>query len=148
MQAGFQSEVKLKQGAGQPAYPILSPGIPDPYLLLIDHPRFEADFQARVALHFGAGGVLGPVVAGSNPGSALFQQVADTFDAFGPAESARWGDAKRGENPPRGQSDFLNAIAGLRNNYLPDRNAIVIDNDGCYARVHGHRRRRHSLDIL
>lgn len=43
------------------------------------------------------------------------------------AESARWGDAKRGDNPPLGQANFLNAIAGLRNNYLPNRQPIVID---------------------
>ena len=43
------------------------------------------------------------------------------------AESARWGDAKRGDNAPFGQADFLNAIAGLRNNYLPNRNPIVTE---------------------
>ena len=43
------------------------------------------------------------------------------------AESARWGDAKRGDNSPFGQANFLNAIAGLRNNYLPNRNPIVIN---------------------
>ena len=129
MQAGFQSEVKVKQGTGQPAYPILSPGIPDPYLLLIDHPRFEADFQARVALHFGAGGVLGPVVAGSNPGSALFQQVADAFDAFGPAESARWGDCVeatdyRYDDPAITGSaggDWLSSIAYRVGTWIPER---------------------------
>lgn len=43
------------------------------------------------------------------------------------AESARWGDSKRGTNPPYTQADFLNAIAGLRNNYLPNRNPIVLN---------------------
>ncbi|MEL6104539.1 MAG: lamin tail domain-containing protein [Planctomycetota bacterium] len=43
------------------------------------------------------------------------------------AESARWGDAKRGDNSPFGQSHFLNAIAGLKNNYIPNRNGIVLD---------------------
>ena len=43
------------------------------------------------------------------------------------AESARWGDAKRGDDSPRTQADFLNAIAGLRNNYLTNRNPIVIN---------------------
>ncbi|WP_167546579.1 lamin tail domain-containing protein [Stieleria maiorica] len=43
------------------------------------------------------------------------------------AESARWGDAKRGTNPPLTQADFLNAVAGLRNGYLTARNPIVID---------------------
>ncbi|WP_146454978.1 lamin tail domain-containing protein [Rubripirellula tenax] len=43
------------------------------------------------------------------------------------AESARWGDAKRGDNSPRTQADFLNAIADLRDNYLPARESIVLD---------------------
>ncbi|TWU56426.1 CotH protein [Rubripirellula tenax] len=43
------------------------------------------------------------------------------------AESARWGDAKRGTNSPRTQADFLNAIANLRNTYLPAREPIVLD---------------------
>ncbi len=87
MQAGFQSEVKLKGGAGQPAYPLLSPGIPDPYLLLIDHPRFEADFQARVAVHFGTGGALGPEVAAATRGR--------TFSRRSPTSSMASGQANR-----------------------------------------------------
>ncbi|WP_146398305.1 lamin tail domain-containing protein [Planctomycetes bacterium CA13] len=42
------------------------------------------------------------------------------------AESVRWGDAQR-PDAPLGINDFDNAIAGLVNNYLPQRNAIVLD---------------------
>ena len=43
------------------------------------------------------------------------------------AESARWGDAKRGANSPLGQSDFLNAVSNLINSYIPNRQQILID---------------------
>ncbi len=41
------------------------------------------------------------------------------------AESARWGDAKR-DNPLL-KSHWVNAVAGLRNNYFPNRHAVLID---------------------
>ncbi|MCO8124654.1 lamin tail domain-containing protein [Stieleria sp. TO1_6] len=62
--------------------------------------------------------------------AALIQKVNDEaakIETAVIAESARWGDARRGENSPRGQADFLNAIAGLKNNYLPNRNQILLD---------------------
>ncbi len=50
---------------------------------------------------------------------------ANKIDLAVVAESARWGDAKRAI--PLGQNDFRNAIDALRNNYLPARNNIVLN---------------------
>ncbi len=41
------------------------------------------------------------------------------------AESARWGDAKRAQ--PLLKSDWLNAIARVRDDFFPNRNAVLID---------------------
>jgi hypothetical protein len=109
--------------------PNLTGGIAEPYALLLEHPDFQADFQARVAVHFGDGGVLGPVNAGTNPGSVLFQQVANEFDAFGPAESARWGDCVeatdyRYDDPAITGSaggDWLSSIAYRVGTWIPER---------------------------
>jgi len=97
MARGEQSNVKLRNANPPPSTvppPNLSQttGIAQFYAKLIDHPDFKADFRARVTKHFGAGGVLGPEVAGENPGSTLFQEKADEFEPFARAESARWGD--------------------------------------------------------
>ncbi|MEM9825989.1 MAG: lamin tail domain-containing protein [Planctomycetota bacterium] len=44
------------------------------------------------------------------------------------AESARWGDAHSSRtNNPIGQADYLNAIADIRDNYLPFRNGVLVD---------------------
>lgn len=65
----------------------------------------------------------GPLTAASQ--IAKLNAEASKIDAAIIAESARWGDAKR--EVPFLRSDWLNAIAGLRNNFFPNRNANLIN---------------------
>jgi hypothetical protein len=51
-------------------------------------------------------------------------------------ESARWGDAQR--EPPILRENWVNAVSGIMNNYLPNRSAIVLQqlrNRGLYPAI-------------
>ncbi|MEM6472512.1 MAG: lamin tail domain-containing protein, partial [Planctomycetota bacterium] len=57
-----------------------------------------------------------------------WQEEADVLHDAVIAESARWGDSHSSRtNNPIGQSDYLNAIADIKNNYLPFRNDVIVN---------------------
>jgi len=56
---------------------------------------------------------------------ARFNKRIQEIDLAVYAESARWGDAKRSR--PLTHDDWLNAVNNVRNNFFPQRTAIVLD---------------------
>ena len=94
---------------------------------LVGHPEYVMRFADRVHKHFFNDGVLTPAVA-----TARFMARVNELDLAIIAESARWGDAKTGENPPYTKIDnWLPTINGIVNGYFnhsPDtRTDIVLE---------------------
>ena len=93
------------------------------------------EFRLRVAdhahRHFFNGGVLtAPRVR------EIFERRIDQLDRAVVGESARWGDAKR--STPFTRNDWLNAVNNVRNNFLPQRSGIVLNqlrNAGLYPTI-------------
>lgn len=83
---------------------------------------FRALFTDRVYKHMANGGVLTPSGA-----LAIFNRRTNEIDRAVVPESARWGDAKTGGNPPFNRnSHWINATNNVRNNFIPGRTAVVL----------------------
>jgi hypothetical protein len=81
---------------------------------LVWHIEYRMRFGDRVHKHFFNDGTLRPAAA-----SARFMARANEIDLAIIAESARWGDAKTGNNPPYTKNDnWLPAINNIVNNYF------------------------------
>lgn len=85
-----------------------------------DNPEFRLRCADRIHRHFFNGGVLTPEVC-----RASFDQRTAEIEQAVIAESARWGDAKR--STPFTQDDWRNTVNDIRNNQLPGRTDIVLN---------------------
>ncbi|MBM3846711.1 MAG: hypothetical protein FJ405_10575, partial [Verrucomicrobia bacterium] len=87
----------------------------------------------RLQHHFFNNGVM----TVSNFQARLDKRTNEIFRAL-VAESARWGDAKRGSGPPITRNNFVDSYNNVRNNYIPVRGNIVLDqfrNDGLFPDI-------------
>jgi hypothetical protein len=66
----------------------------------------------------------GPLTPG--PAAALFQARADEIDLAIIAESARWGDAHRPNDPYTKNDDWLAAVERVKSGFIAERTPIVI----------------------
>lgn len=89
---------------------------------LVPNLEYMLRFQARAQAVFGAGGPMTPEVA-----IPLLQARADEIDLAIIAESARWGDAKRADNPRTKNVDWLPALERARDEFLGERAPLVIE---------------------
>jgi len=87
---------------------------------LMENNEYRMQFADVVQKSFFNGGPL--TVAASQ---ARYQNQIDQINLAIIAESARWGDAKR--TIPLNRQDWLNATANVRDNYLPQRAGIVLN---------------------
>ena len=101
------------------------------YLLV--HPEYKMHFADRVQKFFFNNGPM--TVIGAD---ALFTERAAQIDLAIIAESARWGDSRRGTNPPYTKEHWLTAISTVLDTYIPVRTGNVITqfkNKGWYPNV-------------
>jgi hypothetical protein len=102
--------------------------------ILVDNPEFRLRVADRMHKWFHNDGVLTPAVF-----TQMFDARKNEMDPAIVAESARWGDANPGRtNSPITKTNWLNAIANVRNSYIPARTNIVFDDlveDGLYTSV-------------
>ena len=89
---------------------------------LMANDEYRLRFADNVQKAFFNGGVLS--VEGQQQ---RITELASLIDTAIIAESARWGDAKRGTGTPRLRSTWINALDDLRDNYFPARNPIVLE---------------------
>ncbi|MHC4721720.1 MAG: lamin tail domain-containing protein, partial [Planctomycetota bacterium] len=93
---------------------------------LVGHPEYVMRFADRVHKHFFNDGALVETRC-----AARFMARANEIDLAIIAESARWGDAKRPEQPYTRNGDWLPCVNGIVNNYInhsPDtRTDIVLE---------------------
>jgi hypothetical protein len=92
------------------------------------NPEFRLRVADQAHRHFFHGGVLTAPRA-----LELFLHRINQLDRAVVGESARWGDAKRAT--PFTRADWLNAVNTVRNQYLPQRPAVVLNqlrNAGLY----------------
>jgi len=89
---------------------------------LVPNVQYMLRFQARAQALLGPGGPLTPEVA-----IPLLQARADEIDLAIIAESARWGDAKRPNQPRTRNDDWLPALERAKNEFLGARTPIVIE---------------------
>jgi hypothetical protein len=87
---------------------------------LMASPEYRLRFADRVEAAYTNGGPLS--VEGQ---IANIDALAEEIDQAIIGESLRWGDAK--QNTPRTRQTWLNAINNLKNNYLPARIPIVLE---------------------
>ncbi len=87
---------------------------------LINSLQFKTLFADRVYKHFANGGALSPSVA-----LARYDALKAQIDRSVVGESARWGDSKT-EPALTHDGTWLPAINDKRNNYVPNRGAIVL----------------------
>jgi hypothetical protein len=95
------------------------------------NPEFRLRVADHVHRHFFNDGVLTAPRA-----LELFLHRVNQLDRAVVGESARWGDAKR--TTPLTRADWLNAVNNVRNNYLPQRPGVVLNqlrNAGLYPAV-------------
>jgi hypothetical protein len=105
---------------------------------LVGHPEYVMRFADRVHKHFFNNGALVEARC-----AARFMERRDEIALAIIAESARWGDAKTGDNPPYTKKDdwlpTINKIVNLYINHSPDtRTDIVLgqfENQGWYPDV-------------
>jgi hypothetical protein len=95
----------------------------------------NAEFRLRAAdhaqKHFFNGGALTPAAC-----RARYAARTNELSRAMVGESARWGDAQR--EPPIVREDWIDAVSGVMNNYLPYRSAIVLQqlrNRGLYPNL-------------
>lgn len=84
------------------------------------NPEFRIRCADRIYKHFFNDGVLTPEAC-----RARFDRRIAEIEKAVIAESARWGDAKR--HPPLTQDDWRETVESIRENYLPRRTQIVLD---------------------
>jgi hypothetical protein len=95
------------------------------------NPEFRLRVADHVHRHFFNDGVLTAPRA-----LELFLHRINQLDRAVVGESARWGDAKR--TTPFTRADWLNAVNNVRNNHLPQRSGVVLNqlrNAGLYPTV-------------
>ena len=85
-----------------------------------DNPEFRLRCADRIHRYFFNGGVLTPEAC-----RVSFDRRIAEIETAVIAESARWGDSKRAT--PFTQDDWRNTVNDVRNNYLPRRTEIVLD---------------------
>ncbi|MCP5522541.1 MAG: lamin tail domain-containing protein [Verrucomicrobiales bacterium] len=85
-----------------------------------DNPEFRIRCADHIHRYFFNAGVLTPAACRKS----FDQRIAQIEQAV-IAESARWGDAKR--STPLTQDDWRNTVNDIRNNYLPRRTDIVLN---------------------
>ena len=92
---------------------------------LVGHPEYVMRFADRLHRHFFNDGALRPAAA-----TARFMARANEIDLAIIAESARWGDAQTGDNPPYTKNDdWLPTINGIVNSYInhsPDTRTEIV----------------------
>ncbi len=88
---------------------------------LMANPEYRISFADQVQASFFGDGPLTVAAA-----QARYQAHIEQLDLAIIAESARWGDAKR-PNDPLDREDWLNAAINVRDNYLTQRGDIVLD---------------------
>jgi hypothetical protein len=95
------------------------------------NPEFRIHCADRIHKYFFNGGLLTPEACRKR----FDERIAEIEKAV-IAESARWGDAKR--SIPLTQDDWRRTVNDIRNNYLPRRSGIVLDqlrSKGLYPNV-------------
>ncbi len=88
---------------------------------LMANAEYRQRFADLALKAFGPGGALSPEAA-----QARFQAEADQIQLAIVAESARWGDAQRPDDPLT-RADWQAAVDRVLNDYMPHRTAIVWD---------------------
>ena len=86
---------------------------------LLANPEYRLRWADRVQKHFFNGGALS-----AEKVAALLTRRAAIIERAIIAESARWGDSKRGD--PLTRLDWVNAKNGLLNEYVPNRGGRVL----------------------
>ncbi len=89
---------------------------------LVQNAQYRLRFQARAQAVLGPGGAMTPEVA-----IPLLQARADEIDPAIVAESARWGDAKRANEPRTRNDDWAPALERAKSAFLGVRTPIVIE---------------------
>jgi len=88
---------------------------------LTQNPEYCMLFADRVHKLMFNDGVLTPQKA-----AELYNQHADEIDTAVIMESARWGDARRPDDPYTRDDEWLTELNRLLNDYFPQRTAIVV----------------------
>ncbi|MEN8735888.1 MAG: CotH kinase family protein, partial [Akkermansiaceae bacterium] len=86
---------------------------------LIDHPDYQAAWQARVHQHFHTPGGCYYAIGNNHEASIIFDAEALLFGAVVTTESARWGDANR--NTAYSPAEWLTAKNAHRDSYIKMR---------------------------
>jgi len=86
------------------------------------NPEYRMRFGDRAWRHLTAGGVFSPEKA-----LERIDRRIDEADPAVVAESARWGDAGRSGEPYTKDGNWLPEIRKIRNNFIPNRTAIVVN---------------------
>jgi len=89
---------------------------------LSENPEYRARFADRAWKHFAAEGTFSPY----NALKRLNNRINEV-DAAVIAESARWGDTKRSGKPYTKNDNWIPEINKIRDNFIPKRTPIVID---------------------
>jgi hypothetical protein len=84
--------------------------------------EYRIRFADRAWKHFSDGGVFSP----DNSLERINKRIIEV-DAAVVAESARWGDAKRSGAPYTKNNNWIPEIEKIRNNFIPERTPVVID---------------------
>jgi hypothetical protein len=88
----------------------------------IQNTEYRMLFADRVHQHFYHNGPLTP-----DNFLALFNHLTNQIDRAIVGESARWGDYRRPEGPYTRDNEWLTECDRLRNEYIPNRRDIVMD---------------------
>jgi len=113
-----------------------SSGVADPYTSLRTNAEFRLAFADRVQRHFFPGGVLyvdpthpqwDPEHPERNAPASSYERLASEVALAMIGESARWGDAGRGEGRPMTVAEWESKRQSLMDSYFPRRSAIVLD---------------------
>ena len=89
---------------------------------LSENAEYRQRFADRAYRHFFNDGVFTPHKA-----EERFMKRAKEIELAVIAESARWGDSKRGNNPYTKDNDWLPEIANIQSYFFPFRTDIVVD---------------------
>lgn len=89
---------------------------------LSDNPEYRARFADRAWKHLSEGGALSPEKSLERINIRI-----NEVDVAIVAESARWGDSKRTGAPYTRNNNWIPEISKIRNNYIPYRTKVLID---------------------
>ncbi len=95
--------------------------IPVLHQRLLENAEYRLRFADKVQETFFGNG---PLTVAAN--RERYQNHVDQLDQAIIAESARWGDSKR-PNDPLDRTDWLNAVTAVRDTYLVQRGDIVLN---------------------